>query len=71
LHGNEAMVELFVMNENFQAQIARLESDVQHIRTKLSDIKFDLRRIDDKLDAMEVRINGRIDRLTEKVNGLR
>jgi predicted nucleic acid-binding Zn-ribbon protein len=71
LHGNEAMVELFVMNENFQAQIARLESDVQHIRTKLSDIKFDLRRIDDKLDAMELRINGRIDRLTEKVNGLR
>lgn len=49
------------MDVNVQAQIARLESDVQHIRTRISEIKDDLRRVTDKIDAT----NARIDRMRD------
>jgi peptidoglycan hydrolase CwlO-like protein len=55
--------ELFDMDEPIQVQIARLESDVQHIQTVVSDIKADLRRIDDKIDAT----NNRVDVLRDKL----
>jgi predicted nucleic acid-binding Zn-ribbon protein len=54
--------QLFDMDEQIQAQIARLESDVQHIHTVVSDIKVDLRRTNDKIDAT----NSRVDVLRDK-----
>jgi chromosome segregation ATPase len=55
--------QLFDMDEQIQAQIARLESDVQHIHTVVSDIKVDLRRTNDKIDAT----NSRVDVLRDKL----
>ena len=54
---------LFDMDEQIHAQIARLESDVQHIHTVVSDIKVDLRRTNDKIDAT----NSRVDVLRDKL----
>jgi len=55
--------QLFDMDEQIQAQIARLESDVQHIHTVVSDIKVDLRRTNEKIDAT----NSRVDVLRDKL----
>jgi chromosome segregation ATPase len=53
----------FDMDEQIQVQLARLESDVQHIDREVADIKVDLRRTNDKLDAT----NQRVDVLRDKV----
>jgi chromosome segregation ATPase len=63
--------QVFEMDETVQAQIARLTSDVQHIQTDVSDVKVALRRFDDKLDALNARIDGVRTDLTEKFEGLR
>ena len=55
--------QLFDMDEQIHAQIARLESDVQHIHIVVSDIKVDLRRTNDKIDAT----NSRVDVLRDKL----
>ena len=60
--------ELFDMDEPIQVQIARLESDVQHIQRDVADIKVDLRRTNDKIDET----NNRIDLLRDRLDqGLR
>src|SRR6267142_2349910 len=55
--------QYFDMDEQIQVQLARLESDVQHINREVADIKVDLRRANDKLDAT----NQRVDVLRDKV----
>src|SRR5579871_5097518 len=68
--------EAFGMDESIQAGVVRLTSDVQHIQTDVADIKVQLGRVDDRLDAMNERfdrfrneIGARIDRGDEKVDG--
>jgi chromosome segregation ATPase len=63
--------QVFEMDETVQAQIARLTSDVQHVQTDVADIKVALRRFDDKLDALNARIDGVRTDLTEKFESLR
>jgi chromosome segregation ATPase len=70
--------EVSGMDEALQAQIARLTSDVQHVQTDVADIKVDLRRVDDKLAAMNGYIAGTDARvyqveqkLTDKIEGVR
>jgi chromosome segregation ATPase len=59
------------MDEQIQVRIAQLESDVQHIHTNVSDIKVDLRRTNDKIDTMHLRINGVEEKLGGKIDGFR
>jgi chromosome segregation ATPase len=63
--------QVFEMDETVQAQIARLTSDVQHVQTDVADIKVALRRFDDKLDALNARIDGVRTELTAKIEGVR
>jgi predicted nucleic acid-binding Zn-ribbon protein len=74
--------QLFDMDEQIQAQIARLESDVHHIHTDVADIKVDLRRTNDKIDGMRdkleqgnrdagTRMDGVHEKLTEKIEDVR
>ena len=51
-----------------EARIARLESDVAHLRTDVGDIKVDVRSLRDKIDALGVRLDEKID---AKFDGLR
>ena len=39
-----------------EARIARLTSDVEHLHTRLADLKIDLARLSDKVDALKERI---------------
>ena len=55
--------QVFDMDEQIQVQLARLESDVQHTNREVADIKADLRRTNDKLDAT----NQRVDVLRDRV----
>lgn len=44
-----------------EARIARLESDVGHIRTDMVDVKTDVRALRDKMDNMNTSLSDRID----------
>ena len=54
-----------------EARIARIESDVGHLRTEVSDIKADLRtrfdRVDTRIDRLESKLDTKIDALTQTV----
>jgi chromosome segregation ATPase len=70
--------QVFEMEETVQAQIARLTSDVQHVQTDVADLKVGLRRVEDRLDTMNGRIDGvntniyRLEeKLTDKMEGIR
>ena len=70
--------QVFEMDETVQAQIARLTSDVQHVQTDVADLKVGLRRVGEKLDAVNGRIDGVNDniyrvegKLTDKMEAIR
>jgi predicted nucleic acid-binding Zn-ribbon protein len=61
-----------------ESRIARLEADVAHIRSDVADVKQDVRALRDRLDeanernlarmdAMDVRLSGRIDSLQREL----
>lgn len=52
-----------------EARIARLESDVEHIRSDMADVKVDLRALRDKTDAMYVNLTDRIDGVHTDLTG--
>jgi hypothetical protein len=47
----------FESEDSLEDRLAKLESDVGHMRSDMSDMKTDIRRLGDKIDA---------DRLTRK-----
>ena len=67
--------QVFDMDEQVQAQIARLEANVSHIQTDVADIKVDLRRTNDKVDRLREdltqKIEGVREDLTQKIEGVR
>ena len=54
--------------------VARLEANVEHILSDVSDIKTDVQRSSDKIDAMEQKLTVKIDaldrNLTAKIDAL-
>ena len=52
-----------------QAQLARLRSDVQHVQKDVTDVKVDLRRVGDRLDAMNERFDGKLDAMNGRIDG--
>jgi chromosome segregation ATPase len=52
-----------------EARIARLESDVSHLRTDVADIKVDLRALRDKVDGVETSLRGEIKGLEKSLQG--
>jgi hypothetical protein len=62
--------EVFGMDEAAnQAQLARLTSDVQHVQKDVTDIKVELRRVGDRLDAMNERFDGKLDAMNGRIDG--
>jgi hypothetical protein len=51
----------FELETPVEELVARLEANVEHIRSDVSDIKTDIRRLSDKIDAVDQRLSGRID----------
>lgn len=48
-------------------RLGKLEAHVEHIRTDISDLKVDVRRLNDKVDAVDKRLNAKIDTLRESI----
>jgi hypothetical protein len=42
-----------------QERVARLEANVEHIRADISDVKIDIRRLNDKIDSVDHRPRAR------------
>lgn len=51
-----------------EARIARLESDVGHMRSDLAEVKADVRILRDKMDVTGIRLSERIDNLGARLD---
>jgi chromosome segregation ATPase len=70
-----AMPALKLEAENpVEERVARLEVNVEHILLDVADIKTDIRRLNDKVDAVEQRLTDKIDgvdkKLSDKIDGV-
>jgi chromosome segregation ATPase len=52
---------VFELELPVESRVARLEANVEHIRSDIADIKVDLRRLNDKVDGVEQRLSVKID----------
>ena len=53
---------------SMEARIARVESDVTHLLSDVSDIKADVRGLRDRVDAVASQLNGKIDNVASQLN---
>ena len=44
---------MFEMEMPLEERVARLEANVEHIQSDISDMKIDIRRLDDKIDGVK------------------
>src|SRR4051812_32525134 len=55
-------------------RVARLEVNVEHIQKDVSEMKVDIRRLNDKMDGIDEKLTAKIDgveqRLTAKIDGV-
>jgi len=50
-------------------RVARLEVNVEHIQKDVSEMKVDIRRLGDKIDAVDQRLTAKIDAVDQKLTG--
>jgi hypothetical protein len=66
-----AMPALKLEAENpVEERVARLEVNVEHILLDVSDIKIDIRRLNDKIDAVDKKLSDKFDSLKDTVASL-
>src|SRR5215813_1819735 len=58
---------LFELEEPVEERVARLEANVEHMRSDISDIKVDVRRLNDKIDGINRDLTGKIDVVDQKL----
>jgi uncharacterized coiled-coil protein SlyX len=58
-----------------EERLARLESNVEHIQSDVSEMKVDIRRLNDKIDSLDQRLCAKIDggdqKLSDKIDSLK
>ena len=47
----------------------KIEAHIEHIRLDISDLKVDVRRLNDKLEEVDKRLGGRIDEVDKRLSG--
>jgi chromosome segregation ATPase len=50
-------------------RLGKLEAQVEHIRTDISDLKVDVRRLNDKIDGVDKRLCDKIDEVDKRLCG--
>lgn len=60
-------IAMAASEEVMEARIARLESDVHHIRSDMTDVKADIRALRDKMDGMNAKLSERMEDLRDSV----
>jgi chromosome segregation ATPase len=63
----EAMMATTPAEIHIEARLARLESDVGHIRSDLSEVKIDVRVLRDKIDLVDSRAADRTEHATSNL----
>jgi chromosome segregation ATPase len=65
---------MFELETPVEERVARLEANVEHIRSDISDIKIDVRRLGDKIDTVDRNLTTKIDAvdrdLTTKIDAV-
>ena len=56
--------------EPVEERIAILESDVKHIRADVSEVKIEIRRLGDKVDGLNTKIDVVKQHLSDKIDGV-
>ncbi len=51
-----------------EERVARLETNVEHIRSDISDMKIDIRRLGDKIDAVDQKLSAKIDTVDQRLS---
>jgi predicted RNase H-like nuclease (RuvC/YqgF family) len=59
----------FELEEPVEERVTKLEVQVEHIQSDISEIKTDIRRLTDKVDAIDVKLTGKIDAVDGKLTG--
>jgi uncharacterized protein YoxC len=52
-----------------EERVAKLEANVEHIRSDVSDIKTDVRRLNDKIDGVNKDLSGKVDGVNKDLSG--
>jgi chromosome segregation ATPase len=47
----------------------KIEAHIEHMRSDISDLKVDVRRLNDKLDEVDKRLGGKIDEVDKSLGG--
>jgi len=58
----------FEMETPLEERVARLEANVEHIQTDVSDMKIDIRRLGDKIDSVDQKLSAKIDSVDQKLS---
>ena len=58
------------VNDQLEVRVARIESDVQHIKEVTTDLRVELRRTNDKIDALDVKVDGKFSAVDGKFSAL-
>jgi predicted nucleic acid-binding Zn-ribbon protein len=56
------------LEEPVEERVAKLEIHVEHIRSDISDMKTDIRRLNDKIDGVDEKLSGKIDAVDKKLS---
>ena len=59
---------MFESENTVEERVARLEANVEHIRSDVSDIKIDLRRLSDEVDNLDQKLSAKIDSADQKLS---
>jgi hypothetical protein len=69
-HYQAAGSEDVKVSDQLDVRVARIESDVQHIKEVTTDVRVELRRTNDKIDALDTKFDGKLDGLKDKLHSL-
>ena len=53
-----------------EERLGRLELNVEHIHSDVSEIKVDIRRLNDRIDAVDQKFTTKFDSLKDQISGL-
>jgi uncharacterized coiled-coil DUF342 family protein len=59
----------FESEDPVEERAVMLEADVKHIRSDVSDLKVDGRRLNDKVDGLGQQLGGKIDQVDQRLSG--
>jgi chromosome segregation ATPase len=59
---------LLELEDTVEERVARLEANVEHVRSDVSDMKVDIRRLGDKIDSVDQKLSAKIDSVDQKLS---